>query len=78
MDICNDFTFYATTIEEATKLLNSHAEQGFTNDEAKLRLEHFGLNTVDEAKAISPFTILINQFKSPINTGSKIFKTFST
>ena len=66
MDIRNDFTFHATAIEEATKLLNSHTEKGLTIDEAKLRLEHFGQNAIDEAKAISPFTILINQFKSPI------------
>ena len=59
-------------------MLNSRTEQGLTIDEAKLRVEHFGLNAIDEAKAISPFTILINQFKSPINTGSKIFKTLST
>jgi Ca2+-transporting ATPase len=66
MDIRNDFTFHATTIEEATKLLNSHTEQGLTIDDAKQRLKHFGLNTIEEAKAISPFKILINQFKSPI------------
>ena len=66
MDIRNDFTFHATAIEEATKLLNSHTEKGLTIDDAKLRLEHFGQNAIDEAKAISPFTILINQFKSPI------------
>ena len=66
MDIRNDFTFHATAIEEATKFLNSHTEKGLTIDEAKLRLEHFGQNAIDEAKAISPFTILINQFKSPI------------
>lgn len=60
MDIRNDFTFHATTIEEATKLLNSHTEQVFTIDGAKLRFAHFGFNTRDEAKAISPFTILIS------------------
>ena len=66
MDIRNDFTYHATTIEEATKLLNSHTEQGLTIDDAKQRLEHFGLNAIEEAKAISPFKILVNQFKSPI------------
>ena len=66
MDIRNDFPFHSTTIEEATRLLNSHTEQGLTIDEAKQRLEHFGLNAIEEAKAISPFKILVNQFKSPI------------
>ncbi|MEJ7830560.1 MAG: HAD-IC family P-type ATPase, partial [Segetibacter sp.] len=65
-NIRNNFAFHATTIEEATTLLNSHTEQGLTIDDAKQRLEHFGLNAIDEAKAISPFRILINQFKSPI------------
>ena len=60
MDICNDFAFNATTIEEGTKLLNSHTEQGLTIDGAKLRFAHFGFNARDEAKAISPFAILIN------------------
>ena len=66
MDIRNDFTFHATTIEEATKLLNSHTEQGLTIDDAKQRLEHFGLNAIEEAEEISPLRILVNQFKSPI------------
>ncbi len=66
MDIRNDFTFHATPIDEATKLLNSHTVRGLTTDEAKQRLEHFGPNTIDEAQAISPFKILVNQFKSPI------------
>ena len=65
-NIRNDFTLHATTIEEATVLLNSNTEQGLTIEMAKERLERFGLNTIDEAKAISPFKILINQFKSPI------------
>ena len=64
--IRTDFTFHATTTEEAAKFLSSHTEQGLTIDDAKLRLEHFGLNTIDEAEAISPFKILVNQFKSPI------------
>ena len=64
--IHNDFTFHSTTIEEATKLLNSDIEQGLTIDDAKQRLDHFGLNAIDEAKAVSSFRILVNQFKSPI------------
>ena len=62
----NDFTLHTTTIEEATVLLKSDKEQGLTIDEAKERLGHFGLNAIEEAKAISPFKILVNQFKSPI------------
>ncbi len=65
-NIRNDFSFHATTIEEAAKLLNSHTELGLAMDAVKQRLEHFGSNTINEAKAISPFKILVNQFKSPI------------
>ena len=64
--IRNDIAFHSTTIEEAIKLLNSDTEQGLTIDDAKQRLDHFGLNAIDEAKAVSPFRILVNQFKSPI------------
>lgn len=55
MDTRNDFIFYATTIEEAAKLLNSHTKQGLPADDAKQRLKNLGLNAIDEAKAISPF-----------------------
>ncbi|OSZ77091.1 hypothetical protein CAP36_11760 [Chitinophagaceae bacterium IBVUCB2] len=65
-NIRNDFTFHATTIEEANVLLFSNTEQGLSVDEAKARLRHFGLNAIEEAKPISPLRILINQFKSPI------------
>ena len=60
MDTRNDVIFYATTIEEATKLLSGHTKQGLPADDAKQRLEYFGLNAIDEAKAISPFKILVN------------------
>ena len=60
MDIRNDFTFHATAIEEATKLLNSHTKQGLPADDAKQRLEHFGINAVDKGKVISLFKILVN------------------
>ncbi len=65
-NIRNDFTFHATTIEEATTLLSSDTEQGLTIEKAKELLELFGKNTIDEAKSMSPLQILINQFKSPI------------
>jgi Ca2+-transporting ATPase len=64
--IRNDFIFHATTIEEAAKMLGSDSERGLTIDEAKQRLAHFGSNAIDEAEAISPFKILVSQFKNPI------------
>ena len=65
-NIHNDFNFHATTVEEAAVALNSDVLQGLTTNQVKERLEQFGLNTITEAKTISPFQILINQFKSPI------------
>ena len=62
----NDLTLHTTTIEEATVLLKSNTDQGLSSDEAKERLGYFGLNAIEEAKTISPFKILANQFKSPI------------
>jgi len=62
----NDLTLHTTTIEEATVLLKTNTEQGLSIDEAKERLELHGLNTIAEAKTVSPFKILANQFKSPI------------
>ncbi len=64
--IRNNFSFQATTIEEAAILLKSNIEQGLSIDEAKERLKHFGSNSIEETKAISPWKILANQFKSPI------------
>jgi len=62
----NDFTFHATTIEEATALLNSDREKGLSAEKAKEMLEQFGPNAIEEAKSLSPLQILANQFKSPI------------
>ena len=65
-NIPNDFTFFATTIEEANRMLKSDTEKGLSHTEAKERLNHFGLNAIEEATKISSFKILLNQFKSPI------------
>ena len=62
----NVLMLHTTTIEEATVLLKSNTEQGLSIEEAKERLKRHGLNTIAEAKAVSPFIILANQFKSPI------------
>ncbi len=64
--IHNDFTFHTKSIEEAIVLLKSNVSGGLSIEEAKARLEHFGLNSIAESKAIHPFQILVNQFKSPI------------
>ena len=50
----NDLTLHAITIEEATISLNSDIKLGISIEKAKERLEHFGLNAITEAKAVSP------------------------
>ena len=64
--IPNDFIFHATTIEEAAVLLNSNIEHGLTIENANERLEQFGRNAITETKSITPFQILVSQFRSPI------------
>ncbi len=58
--------FHAASIEEAVSLLESDKDQGLSDEKAKERLERFGLNSIAVAKSITPFEILVNQFKSPI------------
>ncbi|MBI4086676.1 HAD-IC family P-type ATPase [Candidatus Kaiserbacteria bacterium] len=41
-------------------------ERGLSTAEAKLRLAHYGRNTLPEAKADSIFTIFLRQFQSPL------------
>ncbi len=65
-NVHNDFNFHATTVEEAAVALNSDVLQGLTTNQVKERLEQFGLNSITEAKTISAFQILVNQFKNPI------------
>ena len=65
-NIHNDFTFHTKSIEEAIVILKSDVSGGLSIEEAKARLEQFGLNSIAESKAIHPLQILVNQFKSPI------------
>lgn len=55
--------FYNKSIEEIFRSLNSNKE-GLTDEEAKERLEKFGLNKLKREKRIRKLTIFFNQFKS--------------
>lgn len=50
--------------EEIFKELNSFRE-GLDGNEARKRLEKYGLNKIEQEKKDTPFTILLSQFKSP-------------
>ena len=55
--------YYGSGIKEVLKELNT-TENGLSNEEAKNRLEKYGLNRLKEEKGLSPFKIFFNQFKS--------------
>ena len=46
--------------------INHGHHQGLTEAEAQKRLAKYGLNQLPKEKGISPLTILLNQFKSPL------------
>ncbi|MBC7746203.1 MAG: cation-translocating P-type ATPase [Flavobacterium sp.] len=64
--IHNDLKFHATSIEESVASLESDLNKGLSEERAKKSLERYGLNAITEAKTITAFQILVNQFKSPI------------
>lgn len=55
--------YYQKTADEALNALSS-SRKGLSNEEAAKRLQQYGLNELKEGKKISPFEILLNQFKS--------------
>ncbi|MDH5465667.1 MAG: cation-transporting P-type ATPase, partial [Thiovulaceae bacterium] len=58
--------FYHTkSIQESFDLLNS-SDMGLTSEEVKRRKEHHGSNIMPEPKEKSLFSLMLDQFKSPI------------
>jgi Ca2+-transporting ATPase len=57
--------FYQTSTKEVLVNLKT-SEKGLSTDEALLRLKEHGPNKIEEAKKITPFKIVLDQFKSPI------------
>ncbi len=55
--------YYGLTPEEALKELKSDFQQGLSQSEATQRLAQSGLNQLEEKKQISPWSILLDQFK---------------
>lgn len=54
------------TVEEVADHFKTDLEKGLTKEEAKLRLEKYGLNSIVMKKKTSPWLILFRQFKSPV------------
>jgi len=57
--------FYEVSVEDTIKELNS-SKKGLTAQDAKKRLQKWGRNTIEREKKISPFKIVLDQFKSPL------------
>ncbi|MBI5416424.1 cation-translocating P-type ATPase [Candidatus Poribacteria bacterium] len=55
--------YWQSEIDELVNAFNSDREQGLTTQEAKQKLEKYGLNQLKEAKSISPLSIFIDQYK---------------
>ena len=61
-----DFPSYSTSIEEVEKHYQTDIENGLTAEEAKKRLDKYGLNKLQEGKKV-PFIIkLLKQFIEPM------------
>jgi len=54
---------HSLSVEDSLKALNSSAN-GLSTNEARKRLQKFGLNILKEKNKISKLTIFLNQFKS--------------
>ena len=51
---------------EVVLLLETHAQDGLTEPEARRRLAQFGPNRLPEAKAGGPFLRFLHQFHHPL------------
>lgn len=58
--------FHTTKIEQVLKDLKTDGERGLHEAEVEQRLAHYGENRLEEKAGISPWTILVNQFKNII------------
>ncbi|MBF8285340.1 MAG: pacL, partial [Anaerolineales bacterium] len=56
--------WHSQTIEAIAQKLSTHLEQGLTSEEAARRLAGYGPNELQAARRISPWEILIEQFKN--------------
>ncbi|MCG2789666.1 MAG: HAD-IC family P-type ATPase, partial [Actinomycetia bacterium] len=58
-----DKNYYSLNIKEVLKSLKTF-EEGLTENEARERLEKYGINEIEKRKSITPFQIFIRQFTS--------------
>lgn len=65
IDVQN-FPFWTLTQQKIVEVLRTDAQQGISEEEAKARLDLFGLNVIEKTRMAPWFFILLNQFKSPL------------
>jgi Ca2+-transporting ATPase len=63
IEVKSSTRWYASTVEETFKRLES-GPAGLSSDEAARRLEKFGPNEIQAQGRVSPWTILLEQFKN--------------
>lgn len=57
--------WFTLSVGEVLDRLNAESD-GLTEEEASTRLERYGKNTIQSDQKVSPWTVLIHQFKSPL------------
>ncbi len=58
--------FWALSVFEVVKLLQTNGQNGISKEEADERLKIFGLNVIEKSRQAPGFFILLDQFKSPL------------
>ena len=58
-----DFKAHSLEVEKVKEKLNTDIEDGLTENEVENRLEKYGKNEIEKGERISPWEILIGQFK---------------
>ncbi|MFW5913700.1 MAG: cation-translocating P-type ATPase, partial [Bacillota bacterium] len=59
-------TPYRHSVSQVEKTLETDIEKGLSEEEARTRLETYGRNVIEKKKEISPWEVLIRQFKDVI------------
>lgn len=59
-----EILWHAMDSDSVLKELNADVQRGLDSEEVRSRLEHYGYNELKQEERISPFTILLNQFKN--------------
>lgn len=59
-----DISWHSMDVDDVLKELETDPHRGLNDEEIKKRIEEYGYNELKQEERISPFTILLNQFKN--------------